>query len=255
MTTAAGRHHSRALLVYDERENVEVLCDRRAVLSGGGRAEQHLKLVTRAWRSLLSILLPVFTVMLATLYFMVVNTPVTPQGGSSDGAPAPGADGGGIGSAVASAKRDTLSPEMALVVIAVVIVIFAVVALLAYRYREACERCFRRFLVADLLMVFMVGGVFVMSDVLVRLGATVDILTGAFCAWNFGVCGVYALYKPVPQAVHHLFIIVLNCIMSIMMVLILPAWLIFIVVGAAAALDVASEHRPQYRGLSPFLSP
>lgn len=124
-----------------------------------------------------------------------------------------------------------------------------------YRFREQCERCFKRFLVVDIAMIFMFGVGALMWLFVLEVGAWIDVISFALVIWNLGVMGVCTLYLPTPERLHQFYLILLNTVMSIMMVVTLGRYLILVFVGIAALADFASEVSSRFRLLSPFLIP
>jgi uncharacterized membrane protein len=82
-----------------------------------------------------------------------------------------------------------------------------------------------------------------------------DALTFALLIWNTAVTGLMTLYYPMPERLHHFFLVLLNAVMSILLVATLPIWILLAFLFVAALGDIASELRPQARLLSPFIIP
>jgi hypothetical protein len=62
---------TRALLCFDDKEQVEVLADRQVILDGAD-GEEHMKLTVQAWGQALPIITPILAVMIICSYFTSV---------------------------------------------------------------------------------------------------------------------------------------------------------------------------------------
>ncbi len=82
-----------------------------------------------------------------------------------------------------------------------------------------------------------------------------DALTFCLIIWNAALTGLMTLYYPMPERLHHFFLILLNAIMAILLVATLPIWVLLAFLFVAAVGDIASELRPNARLLSPFIIP
>jgi len=126
---------------------------------------------------------------------------------------------------------------------------------LFYRYRERCEQFCKRFLVVDILLIFLFGGGALFLVFIQEYNIPVGAVTFFLLTWNFGAVGLFSLYFPVPDNVHRFYLIILNAIMAIMMISTLGQWIIFFFVVLAAVADVAADLRPRWRRVSPFIIP
>lgn len=116
-------------------------------------------------------------------------------------------------------------------------------------------QCFKRFLVADILLILMFGVATLLWLLVTQWRIYLDTLTFALCIWNLSIIGLVTLYYPMPDRLHHFILILLNAIMAIMLIATLSRWLIVTFLFLAAVGDIISEARPQMRLLSPFIIP
>lgn len=236
----------RALLVFDEDDSVEVWSDERIILDGR-EGEENMSLTVQAWAQARSIIYPFAWIMGAVLFFVEafrMADPVNHYDGKTD-----------YTGLLYTGGSEALSTELALLIGLGLLVFLAVFVFLMYRYRETCERIFKQFLVFDILLIYLVGGFVLLLLLFARLGLRVEGVTFCLLGWNFGVVGLFSLYHPVPPSVHRFYLVALNAIMAIMLVATISQWVIFVCVTIAAVADIASELRPNWRLLSPFLLP
>jgi len=149
----------------------------------------------------------------------------------------------------------SFSPAMFLIMGGVFLLVLVVGIFCLYRYRERCERLFKKFLVVDILLIFCFGGGAVIMVIAQKLRIPTEQITFFIFVWNFGFLGLMSLYFKIISAIHKFYLIILNSIMSIMMITTLGKYVIFFLLAIAAVGDVVSEMRPRMRFLSPFILP
>jgi len=229
--------------VFDDKQRVEVLADRQIILDGQD-GEEFLKLTTLAWGQGIGIMMPLILSMLLILYFMYIIQKVFVVQ----------YDGRTSYTYYLSSGGSSVVTETTLIIAAVVLGVVLLIIFLFYKYREACERLFRRFLVLDFLLIYAVGGgvlIFLLAvEWRVPLSA-IDFFVGA---WNFGMLGLYSLYYPVPENLHRFYIIMLHLIMAVLILGSLGKWLMFFFITVAALADVLADCRPNVRFV-PFILP
>merc|ERR1712154_480069 len=82
-----------------------------------------------------------------------------------------------------------------------------------------------------------------------------DAVTFGVLVYNLGVVGVLSFYWAVPPSLHRVFLVVLNCIMSIMITSAISWYVLFLLLILILA-DVAAMLKPSFgRMFSPFLVP
>jgi len=237
--------NTRALLVYDGNDNIEVLADKRVILEGR-EGEEHLQLTVQAWHQALEIMYPILIIMILVLYFTMLFMRETVQ--YYDGTT-------NYMAYISHPSGEGMSVLIVLLIALAAFVLLLVFVCLIYRYREQCERCFKRFLVADILLIFMFGVATISWLLALDWRAYVDGVSFAVWIWNLSMTGLVTLYYPMPERLHQAFLILLNAIMSIMLVATLGRWLVLTFLLIAALGDILSEIRPQMRLLSPFIIP
>jgi hypothetical protein len=245
LTEAQAGLNTRAILVYDAEENIEVLADKRVILDGK-EGEEHMQLTVQAWHQALEILYPIIIVMILVLHFSVLFVKQT----------IPVYDGVTNYSAYIRSPSDgSMSAILVLIIAVIGLIVLIVCIFLVYRFREQCERCFKRFLVADILLIFMFGVATLLWLLVAEWRIYLDTLTFVCIIWNLSMIGLITLYYPMPERLHHFFLILLNSIMAIMMVATLGRWLVLTFLLIFSVGDIISELRPNMRFLSPFIIP
>ena len=116
-------------------------------------------------------------------------------------------------------------------------------------------QCFKRFLVADILLILMFGVATLLWLLVGQWRIYLDAVTFALIIWNLSVVGLVTLYYPMPERLHHFILILLNAIMAIMLIATLSRWLVVTFLFLAAIGDIISEARPAMRLFSPFIIP
>jgi len=218
---AAKARNTRALLVFDAKDNIEILADRRSVLDGR-EGEDHLQLTLLAWAQGLGILYPILAVMVCVLYFtQVFNQEANYQ---------PEPDSNYV-YYLYDAPSASFSPAMLLIMGGVFLLVLVVGIFCLYRYRERCERLFKKFLVLDILLIFCFGGGAIFMMIAQRLHIPAEEASFFLFVWNFGFVGLMSLYHKVLPSIHRLYLIVLNSIMAIMMITTLGKYIIFFFVS------------------------
>lgn len=237
--------NTRALLVYDADENIEVLADKRVILDGK-EGEEHMQLTVQAWHQALEILYPIVIVMILCLHFSVqfVKQTTSYYNGTTN-----------YSAYITQTSELTMSTILVLLLALVGVIILVICIILVYRYREQCERCFKRFLVADILAIFMFGVATLLWLLVTQWDAYMDTLTFIGIIWNLSMIGLMSLYYSMPERVHHFFLILLNSIMAIMLIATLGQWLVLTFLLIFSLGDIISELRPNMRFLSPFIIP
>lgn len=245
LASAQSALNTRALLVYDANENIEVLADKRVILDGK-EGEEHMQLTVQAWHQALEILYPILIVMVLSMHFCVlfVKQTQTTYNGVTD-----------YTAYITSSGSDGLSSTMVLLIALIGVVLLVGCIYLVYRFREQCERCFKRFLVGDILLIFMFGVATMLWLIVAEWRIYLDTITFVGLIWNLSMIGLLSLYYPMPERVHHFFLVLLNSIMAIMMVWTIGQWLVLTFLLLFSIGDVLSELRPNMRLLSPFLIP
>jgi hypothetical protein len=239
-------YESRALLVYGEAGGVEVLADQRAV-TDGKEGEEQLRLAQLTWAYCLEILYPVAILMAVVVYFsglFSASVLYSAYDGSTDYSYY----------LRDSSSSDWQQTEIALLIGGAMVAFMFLVAFCMQRYRERCEYWFKRFLVLDIALIYIIG----LGSMLVVLAQAwswpVDLASFSLVVWNVAVVGVVSLYHPVPPAVHRLSVALIHCIMAVMMLVTLRVYFILVFVGLAALVDVLAELRVM-RFMSPFVIP
>jgi len=245
LKTAMEGLNTRALLVYDGSGQIEVLADKRVILDGR-EGEEAMDLTVQAWAVALEIIYPVLVVLILSLHFSVLffkQNVWTWDGRTNYRAYIADPPAGGMGALV-----------VILIALGVILAI-AFGAFMVYRFREACERCFKRFLVADIAAILMFGAATLIWLLVTQWRIYLDTLTFCLLIWNAALTGLMTLYFPMPERLHHFFLVLLNAVMAILLVATLPIWILITFLFVAALGDVLSELRPQARLLSPFIIP
>jgi len=128
-------------------------------------------------------------------------------------------------------------------------------AFIAYRFQRRCEQVFRLFLVGDIFLILAIGFAILLVIVGINYNLSIDAVTFGVLVYNLGVVGVVSFYWAVPPLLHRVFLVVLNCIMSIMITSAISWYVLFLLLILVLA-DVAAMLRPSFgRMFSPFLVP
>eukprot|EP00808_Paulinella_micropora_P024122 g6237.t1 len=245
LRTAARNKDTRALLVYDDDDNVEVLADKGLILKGRD-GEELVRLTLQAWAQALRIVYPFAGVMALVAYFvglftrLQLNQTSTPTDVDYT-------------YYLYDAQPQQLPMEFILLACAVGLVVVVVLICLIRRFRHQCEMLFKAFLKFDIGVLLSVGGGYFGLFVLADFGIPCDLVSLILFTWNFGMTGLFSMYFKVLPTVHRFYLLILNAIMAIMMVIVLEPWMIYTFLTIIAGLDVLSESRPNIHVLAPFL--
>eukprot|EP00457_Paulinella_chromatophora_P001640 gb/GEZN01001642.1/.p1 GENE.gb/GEZN01001642.1/~~gb/GEZN01001642.1/.p1 ORF type:complete len:806 (-),score=132.93 gb/GEZN01001642.1/:489-2858(-) len=239
---AAQERDTRALLVYDEDDNVEVLADKGLIIKGRD-GEELMRLTLQAWAQANRIVYPFVLVIAIVAYFVSLFTrhSVTPYETES------------YTKYLYDVQPPQFPAQIILVGGAIVLVLAVLLICLCRRFRDQCECIFKVFLKLDIGILLSVGGGYFGFFLFEDFGIPCDLVTFALFTWNFGLTGLFALYFKVLPTVHRFYLLVLNAIMAVMMVLTLQPWMIYTFLTIMAGLDMVSEWRPNIHLLAPFL--
>ena len=246
---------TRALLVLDDDENIEVLADSR-VIADGLEGENHLKLVTLIWQRLLFLLYPLLLLFLLSaafspLFYRLLY-PVDPY------APYAVISRNRFIADEGSAWGD-LNATVLLVMGALLAVLLAVAVFLFCRYRRHFEWLFRKFLALDIFAIFSFGSLAIVVTAALVNRLPLDFFTLSFLTLNVAAVCLYSLYFDVSSGLHTVCIVYLNGIMAFLLSGALRGpvsfWLPFSFCLLFALLDLLSELRPNLRILPPLLVP
>jgi len=241
---AKKKNETRALLLYRGSNRVEIHAD-KGLLFDGSDGQDYINLTIQAWGEFYNILGPILGTLLAVLLFLNQILDFM------NGLPIPGSDPINLPD-----KPQESSSLAQYIIIGFICVIIAVVGLcFLRRFRTLFERIFRIFMVADIFLILAIGaGVLAMASA-DNLNISTDIISMGFAAWNFGIVGLLAFYKPVPQVMHRVFLVTLFGLMAIILGSVLGLWtLVFILVFAGT--DVFAMLRPRFAThFTPFLLP
>jgi len=242
---AKKKNETRALLLYRGSTCVEIHAD-KGLLFDGSDGQDYINLTIQAWGEFYNILGPILGTLLAVLLFLNQIISFT------DGLPIVRSNP----ISLPDRPQKSSSWEQYIIVgfIGVLVVIVMALRFLS-RFRALFERMFRSFLVADIFLILAIGaGVLAMVSA-DNLNISTDIISMALAALNFGIVGLLAFYKPVPEAMHRIFLVTLFGLMAIILGSVLGWWtLVFIIVFAGT--DVFAMVRPRFAAhFSPFLLP
>jgi hypothetical protein len=129
-----------------------------------------------------------------------------------------------------------------------------VAAGLLYRHRARCEQLFRLFLVADLFLIFAVGGGSFALCTGALFNTPVDWVWYLLAMANLGACGCFALYGPSEASekaargvaddstrVHAAALLFLNAVMAVMMTSVLNPFIVLLFLLLMALADLVAE--------------
>ena len=71
----------------------------------------------------------------------------------------------------------------------------------------------KRFLMLDILLIFMIGGGILVLLFAAEVGLAIEVASFMVLLWNFGMGGLASLYLWVPPSVHRFYLGILNVIM------------------------------------------
>jgi len=118
---------------------------------------------------------------------------------------------------------------------------------MVYRFRTTCERLFRKFLVLDILMIYLFGGSSMILIGLHRLQILVGFDTFILLSWNLAAGGLASLYLKLPDDLRRFYLVCLSAIMAVMMVITLSWMFLLIFLSLAALMDLASGFHRRLR--------
>ena len=249
LRAAYSRGCTRALLVLDDEEQIEVLADSR-VIADGLEGESHLKLVALIWQHLALLVASLALLVLTAAYYKDAFTRLLYGETSQNPRPYRGQFLG------EQSPFDALDWGLLSAILAFFFVLLIAAVVLFRRYRRLFELVFRKFLALDIFAIFAFGTlcVVVTSSMLVRL--PLDALSTALLTLNVSFLAVYVLYYDVSVQLHTLAVVYLNAIMAVLLSGALNGsvgfWLPFVLCLLVALLDL--ELRPYLR-LPPLLVP
>eukprot|EP00485_Elphidium_margaritaceum_P001753 CAMPEP_0202694486 /NCGR_PEP_ID=MMETSP1385-20130828/8338_1 /ASSEMBLY_ACC=CAM_ASM_000861 /TAXON_ID=933848 /ORGANISM="Elphidium margaritaceum" /LENGTH=1197 /DNA_ID=CAMNT_0049350343 /DNA_START=32 /DNA_END=3625 /DNA_ORIENTATION=+ len=230
---------------------IEVLAD-AGVLFDGLDGVDYVFLTVSAWTQFYSILCPIVFSLACTLYFVyqlsVYNYAVNNDRRWSL------ADSANAISLPDAPSADTNSSVYLFYALGAFVVLI-VGAFIAYKFQRRCEQFFRLFLVFDILLILSIGFAILLFIAGVNYNFTADMLSFWLLVYNFGVIGVLTFYCSVSPLLHRVFLVLLNCIMSIMITSAIQWYVLFLLLILVAA-DVIAMLKPSFgRMFSPFLVP
>ncbi len=245
LSDAKESGEERAALLFDrDRRVVEVVADRQPIVKGVGQG-RLLDVAQRAWRYFPLILYPfVATVLICTYFTVAFRAQAEKYAPESRHAQ---------NDQLSENKSDNQDITQVLIIAAVFFAVFLCIVYLIYRHRAFCERQFRRFLVLDILFIFILGIYSMVAAAVLRLAAPIDWVTITACIWNVSCAGLAALYLRVSDGYRRVFLTVLNIVMATMLAVVIPPLLLVIFIGLVAIVDMVSVVYPQYRAFGPFL--
>ena len=246
---AYSRGCTRALLVLDEEENIEVLADSR-VIADGLEGESHLKLVALIWHQLLLLLYSLLLLVLLSAYYrdafnrLLYGVPISNPHPSR------------LQFITDPHLLDGLNWGLLSAILAFVFVLLIALVVLFRRYRRYFEVIFRKFLALDIFAIYSFGTLCITATTAMLTHTPLDALTLALITLNVALLAVYTLYYDVSVGLHTLSVVYLNAIMAVLLSGALAGplafWLPFVLCLVVAVLDL--ELRPQLR-LPPLLVP
>ncbi|GAB5362899.1 hypothetical protein AAMO2058_000838100 [Amorphochlora amoebiformis] len=243
LQNACNAGETRALLCYDrKRLEIDVFADQQPILDGHSQHEQ-IVLTQRMLRQFLFVLYPFVAVILIVAYFKTAY----------DAQRRP-PEKHAINNQVSERTRHAQDTELILILAAVFFVIVIAIIWMVYRFRATCERIFRRFLVVDILMIYLFGGSSMILISLVRLQILVGVDTFALLSWNLACGGLASLYLKVPESLRRIYLVILSAIMSVMMVITLPWIFLVILLSLASLIDFSSSFHRRMRIFGEFIT-
>ena len=241
---------TRALLVLDDAENIEVMADSR-VIADGLEGESHLKLVTLIWQKLLYLLYPLLLLFLLSAYYRDLFNRLLYEPVRYDGVIWRETYIVDEGSVIGELNNPVLWSVLGLF-----FVLLIALVVLFRRYRRYFEVLFKKFLAGDIFAIFAFGTITVVTASALVLGLPLDAVTLCVVVLNVAMACVYTLYYDVGVLLHTLAVVYLNAIMAILLSGALTGslafWLPFVLCGLVAVLDL--DLRPNLR-LPPLLVP
>jgi len=233
----------RALLCLDAKSGqVGVFADQQPILRTHQEHEQ-LSIVQKTVKHFHLILYPFVAVVLVVAYFQTAFD-------AQRKAPQLQAQNNQL----SEKSRGGDDTDLILILAAVFFVAVILIVWLIYRFRAACERLFRKFLVVDILMIYLFGGASMILIGLVRLQILVGKDTFLLLSWNLACGGLASLYLKLPETLRRFYLVVLSAIMAVMMVITLPWVFLLIFLSLAALLDLGSGLHRRMRVLGDFIS-
>ena len=230
---------------------IEILAD-PGVLFDGLDGVDYIFLTVSAWTQFYSILCPILFSLFCTLYFLYeldiynYNSAKNMRQATSDSA-------NGISLPDAPSKEQSSSMYLFYALGAFLILITG--AFIAYKFQRKCEQVFRAFLVLDIFLILSIGFAILFVILGVNYNLTMDTISFWLLVYNFGIIGVMTFYVSVPPLLHRIFLVILNCIMSIMITSAISWYVLFLLLILVCA-EIIAMIKPSFgRMFSPFLVP
>mmetsp|Transcript_25951 Transcript_25951/g.62514 ORF Transcript_25951/g.62514 Transcript_25951/m.62514 type:complete len:975 (-) Transcript_25951:290-3214(-) len=245
---------TRALLCYNEtKSEVQVFADKQPILKGH-REHEYLSITQQIVKNAFLVLYPFVVVMLVVVYFKTAHD-------EQRAAPREQA----VNNRLSEGRSRGDGMLFILIFAMTFLVAVMIIICMIYRFRAFCERLFRRFLVIDILMIYLFGGSSMIMIALSRLQLSVGLDTFLMLSWNLACGGLVALYLRIPETFRRFYLVVLSAIMAVMMVITLPWFYILSFLCIGAILDLVSgcttylrligEFIGRDRDLLPFVTP
>ena len=236
----------------DETKYIEVLAD-PGVLFDGLDGVDYIFLTVSAWTQFYSILCPILLSILGTLYFLYelgvysYNLEHNMRASSST-QKSPAIN-------LPDKPSDEPSSSLYLFYALGAFLVLITGAFIAYKFQRKCEQVFRAFLVLDIFLILSIGFAILFYILGRNYNVTMDAFTFSIFVYNFGVVGVMTFYCAVPPLLHRVFLVMLNCIMSIMITSAISWYVLFLLLILICA-DIIAMIKPSFgRMFSPFLVP
>lgn len=244
LSTAFEEGKTRAVLVYNQNEEIEVLADSHPIVHGMA-GYRHLQLTQVAWHNGLRIITP-FAICCILLggFLWFMNPAISTNGATS-----------ALSAQLASQQQETLTPQYILIMAAVFVFALLVALCLFIRCRQQCIWFLKVFIFFDLLFLFVLGVGMLLVFTVSLIALPLDLLTYGLLTWNFAGAGMFALYNDVPASMHRFFMASLFTVMGAMMIFTLDYYIILFFAFLFALGDRISAIRPQCQILVPFMLP
>lgn len=213
---AIQRHEQRALLCFDDNDNVEVWADKMPLLCGS-RGAGEVAVTANALFHSLSIIYALTLTLVSVPYLWKLWDTI----------------------------RETPHPEFVLSSSTLLIfsvglfVLLVAVFYLISRFRARCEIFCRYFLMVEIFVILAWGAISVFWIIGEYL--PVDVFTCLLGSVNIACVGVVSIYFPVPNEIHRFFLLALNALIAAMLLVAFGEWVLLLILGIFFTMDIFSQ--------------
>lgn len=240
LTEALESGKTRAILVYDDKHNLEVLADNHPIVNGRS-GHRFLHLTQIAWANGKRIIWPYIGVLLTIAGFLYIPGISTSYATYAYAAQ------------LQSSQDQTNSVQYILIMLGVFIFTLLVTFCLFVRFRQQCIKFLKIFIFADLLVLFLIGVGVLLFFLTTILSLPLDYASFSIVVWNSAASGMFALYNDVNPSMHRISMACLFAVMGVMMVATLSTYIVLLLAGLFAACDIVSAIRPNFQVFQNFI--